>query len=167
MKNQRQCKPPLARTELETIAERAAQFEPNVATDADGLFGGSKELWWFPFDVRDWCSNSQLAMMRDYHVGWFIACLVECWKGAGYLVYDLEHLAAIVHARNTKRFKREFPAMIQRFGFEPVPGSVPPKLVHIKMLQQFEKKVALVRSKRRGGLTSAARRQQPEVPNAA
>ena len=82
--------------------------------------------------------------LSDYHVGWYIWLLVECWKTGGALPNDPVKLAKFARAKSTARFKREMANVLSEF--EPTDDGA--YIVHRRMAQLWGEKQGLVQKKK-------------------
>lgn len=154
--NDEKCLPPLTESEVGTIAERTAKYEPNAVV----LVPTSKDspLWWFKLNVNEWCTDQEILFMTDYQVGWHIWLLVECWKNGGFLPNDPVKLAKFARAKSVAKFRNEMASVIA--AFEPSPDKQ--YIVHTRLAEMWEAAQGLVQKKRLAAQVSvAARRRLP------
>lgn len=160
-KNVEQCLPPLDSEEVNQIAASAAEYEPGKATS---LAPSKKSpLWWFKFDVNEWCTDPRVLAMIDYHRGWYISLLAACWKSSGFLPSDPEKLARIARPEDRDRFKAEIAEVL--WEFELCEDGV--QIVHSRLNAEWRDKVAEVERNKAAGQSSAKKRQRSRTEEAA
>jgi hypothetical protein len=109
--NRLACVVPLEYLELEQITTSACRYSPGSASTANA----QNPLWWFPFDVKEWSSDTRIELLTDYQAGWLIWLRVAAWKNRGVLPDDHETLWKLARANNKKKFKLEAPRVLQFF----------------------------------------------------
>jgi uncharacterized protein YdaU (DUF1376 family) len=159
--NEEKCNPPLDEAEVEQIAASAAKHEPGVTPSLTPRT--TDPLWWFRFDVNQWCADQHILAMTDYQRGWYISLLAGCWKNAGYLPSDPVKLARIARADDPGKFQTEMQEVL--WGFEVCDNEV--QIVHSRLNADWNEKVAAMEQCSNAGKKSAASRAEKAQRKAA
>jgi len=120
-------------------------------------------LWWFKFDVNQWCADQHIMSMTDYQRGWYISLLAACWKTAGYLPSDPDKLARIARADDLDKFKMELGEIL--WAFDVAEDGV--QIVHLRLNADWNEKVAGMEQCSNAGKKSAASRAKKAQKEAA
>ena len=150
--NQKQCVPPLPAAEVVEIAKSAARYDVGPAKASRR--GKKNPLWYFPFDINEWCKDTRIMLLADYQVGWLIWLMVESWKGEGYLTSDPKILVKLARAKKPKQFDSEMGAVMSFFQLTEEGDSY----VHPELRELWEEKCAEVLRNSEAGKKSARRR---------
>lgn len=149
--NNEQCNPPLDEAEVKQIAASAAQHEPGKSSS---LLRTTDPLWWFKFDVNQWCADQHILSMTDYQRGWYISLLAGCWKSSGFLPNDPDKLARIAGADDKDKFKMELKEVLWAFDV----ADDGAQIVHLRLHADWNEKVAGMEQCSDAGKKSAASR---------
>jgi len=150
--NVEQCNPPMDEAEVEQIAASAVKYEPGATPNPTPRT--TDPLWWFKFDVNQWCADQHIMSMTDYQRGWYISLLAACWKSSGFLPNDPNKLARIAGAEDKDKFKMELGEVLWAFN-EAEDGS---QIVHLRLNADWNEKVAGMEHCSNAGKKSAASR---------
>lgn len=158
------CKPPLPEDEVRTIASSVCRYDAGVLTlRSMSKMAEENPLYYFPFNLQEWCADTRIFMMADHQVGWYIWLVVECWKNQGMLPNDPAMLFKLARASSRDVFDREKDAVLAAFD-ELVDGERP-ILIHRRMAElwqeQSKKYTQRVEAGKRSGESRA--RQKAEA----
>ena len=159
--NQEQCNPPLEEAEVEQIAASAVKYEPGATPSP--ISRTTDPLWWFKFDVNQWCAEQHIMSMTDYQRGWYISLLAACWKRGGFLPSDPDKLARIAGAEDRAKFKTEMQEVL--WGFDVCDNEV--EIVHLRLNADYAEKIAGMEQCSNAGKKSAASRAKKAQKEAA
>lgn len=103
--NSTQTQEPLPEADVYRIAASIAKYSP----------GSAAPLPWFQFFPNDWFATSAVRFGDDYHRGWLIQLLAECWRRGGTLPADFEVLWKIAGASSQRAFMRQCAVVLDEF----------------------------------------------------
>ena len=132
--NRLKCLPPLDEDEVLRIAASVCKYPRETKSKSLNKLERNP-LYWFKFNVRDFCADQELQRMTDYQLGWWIKLLVSAWHNGGYLPADHDSLWRLAGAASKKRFQKHSGLVLSAYVEVEIAGK--PRLMHQRLALDY------------------------------
>jgi hypothetical protein len=157
--NRKNCEPPLADEEVETIAASIGRYPAGDKKEMGTLGATSNSpLYWFPFKVNDWFSDPWIRVMDARQRGWLISLQATAFKERGYLPNDPAMVWRWAGASSKEEFANDSQIVLNQFETVNIKGRE--MLRHPELADHYVTVCGLIDKKRGAGKASAVARAE-------
>jgi hypothetical protein len=157
--NRKNCEPPLADEEVETIAASIGRYPAGNKKEMGTLGATSNSpLYWFPFNVNDFFSDPWIRVMDARQRGWLISLQATAFKQRGYLHNDPAMVWRWAGASSQEEFASDSKIVLNQFEVVEVKGRE--MLKHSQLADRYVIACGLIDKKRGAGKASAVARAE-------